>query len=651
MSKNQSSFLSSIKDMYAEVTSRQVFSMEEYLELCKTDQSVYANVYQRLLKSIGEPVMVDTKDDARLSRIFSNRVIKVYPAFSEFFGIEDVIEKIVAYLTHAAQGLEENRQILYLLGPVGSAKSSIAERLKALIQREPVYVLADDEENISPVFDNPLNLFKFTGQAQEIFDHYHIPAAASQSIPSPWAVQKLKDYQGDFTKFKVVKIYPNLLSQQCVMKVEPGDENNQDISSLVGKVDISKLDDFPQHHPYAYSYSGGLNRGNRGIMEFVEMFKAPIKMLHPLLTATQEKNYNGTEAISAMPYEGIILAHSNESEWAAFKADKKHEAFIDRVVIIKVPYCLRVDEEIKIYEKMLKNSTLASAPCAPGTLEFMARFSVLTRLLQVENSTLFSKMRVYNGENIKETDPKAKPIQEYRDDAGVNEGMSGQSTRFAFKVLSKTFNYDPEEIGANPIHLMYILETALLNEQLPKDVHQRYLDFIKSVLAPRYVEFLEKELRMAFLASYSDYGQNIFDRYVTYADAWVSDVDYRDPDTTEMYDREALNRELEKIEKPAGIANPKEFRNEVVNYVLRYKASHGGESPAWNAFEKIKTVIEKRMFSSTEEILPIISFTTKASEEDQKKHDGFVQRMIERGYTAKQIRLMVGWFNQMQKRS
>src|SRR5207248_1326781 len=231
----------------------------------------YAGPAERLLKAIGEPVMVDTAQDPRLGRIFMNRTIKVYPAFADdFFGMEDTIERIVGFFRHAAQGLEERKQVLYLLGPVGG---------------------------------------------------------------------------GDITKFTVVRLQPSRLKQICVAKTEPGDENNQDVASLVGKVDIRKLEMYSQNDPDAYSFSGGLNRTTQGLMEFVEMFKAPIKMLHPLLTATQEGNYAGTENIGGIPYQGIILAHSNEAEWQSFKNNKNNEAFIDRISVIKVPYCLRATEE------------------------------------------------------------------------------------------------------------------------------------------------------------------------------------------------------------------------------------------------------------------------------------------------------------------
>src|SRR3954447_4031357 len=345
-------------------------SLSEYLEGCHDDPMMYASAPERLLAAIGEPKFIDTARDARFGRIFMNRTIRTYPAFSEFFGMEETIERIVSFLLHAAQGLEERKQILYLLGPVGGGKSSLAERLKALMEVHPIYALKAGDE-ISPVFESPLGLFDPVTFAGEL-ERYGIPRRRLTGLISPWAVKRLDEFGGDITKFTVVRMQPSRLKQICVAKTEPGDENNQDVASLVGKVDIRKLEMFSQNDPDAYSFSGGLNRTSQGLMEFVEMFKAPIKMLHPLLTATQEGNYVGTENIGAMPFQGIILAHSNEAEWQTFKNNKNNEAFIDRIFVIKVPYCLRATEEERIYHKLIQGSELASSSCAPATLQMMA---------------------------------------------------------------------------------------------------------------------------------------------------------------------------------------------------------------------------------------------------------------------------------------
>ena len=562
------SILQHFKDRYDQ-TQEEEYSLEEYLEICKKDPSAYATAAERLLLAIGEPEFIDTSRDPRLSRIFSNKVIKRYPEFAEFYGMEEAVENIVSFFRHAAQGLEEKKQILYLLGPVGGGKSSLAEKLKFLMQKVPFYAIKG-----SPVNESPLGLFDPLEDGQILEEEYGIPQRYLKPIMSPWAMKRLHEYGGDISQFRVVKKYPSVLDQIAVSKTEPGDDNNQDISALVGKVNIRMLEDFSQDDPDAYSFSGGLCKANQGLMEFVEMFKAPIKVLHPLLTATQEGNYNTTEGMGSVPFDGVILA---------------------------------------------------------------------------QNSSIFSKMKVYDGQNIKDTDPKAKSIQEYRDAAGVNEGMDGLSTRFAFKILSKVFNFDTNEVAANPVHLLYVLEKQIEQEQFPAEIQERYLRFIKEFLAPHYVEFIGKEIQTAYLESYSEYGQNLFDRYVTYADLWIQDQEFRDPETGEILDRPAINDELEKIEKPAGISNPKDFRNEVVNFVLRARANNQGENPSWLSYEKLRSVIEKKMFSNTEDLLPVISFNPKASQEDQKKHKQFVDRMVDRGYTEKQVRLLAEWYLRVRK--
>ena len=638
-------------DVFSENYTRvkqEAMSLRDYLLAARDDEMLYATPAERMIAAIGEPEMLDTSKDPRMSRIFFNRTIRRYKAFDGFYGMEDTIERIVSFFRHAAQGLEEKRQILYLLGPVGGGKSSLAERLKDLMEEHPIYVLKAGDE-ISPVFESPLGLFQSPQLKDLLADKYNIEQRRLTGLMSPWAVKRLDEFGGDISKFEAVRLFPSKLRQIAVSKTEPGDENNQDISALVGKVDIRKLEHFSQDDTDAYSYSGGLCRANQGLLEFVEMFKAPIKVLHPLLTATQEGNYVGTEALGPIPFQGVILAHSNESEWQQFRNNKNNEAFLDRINVIKVPYCLRVTEERQIYEKLLAHSELSGAPCAPETLGLLARFSVLTRLREHENSNLYSKLRVYDGDKLKDTDPKAKSHQEYREAAGIDEGMDGISTRFAYKVLSETFNFDTDEVAADPVHMMYVLENAIKREQYPDEVEKKYLDFIKSELSQRYADFIGKEIQKAYLESYGEYGQNLFDRYIAYADAWIEDQDFKDPDTGQLLDRATLDAELSKIEKPAGIANPKDFRNEVVKFALRARANNEGKNPAWTSYEKLRNVIEKRMFSQVEDLLPVISFDSKKDSETEAKHENFVSRMVERGYTSRQVRRLVEWYMRVNK--
>jgi serine protein kinase len=615
-------------------------TLEEYLKRAKEDSSLYLTAAERMLRAIGEPEIVDTSKDKHLSRVFSNKLIKKYKVFEDFYGMEDSIERIVSFFTHAAQGLEESKQILYLLGPVGGGKSSLAEKLKELMSTQPIFAIKD-----SPIFESPLGLF-----SPKDSKALGIPGRYLTARISPWLTKRLDELGGDLSKLKVVKIYPNQARRIAIAKTEPGDDNNQDISTLVGKLNIRKLEEFDPNDPDAYSYSGGLCRGNRGALEFVEMFKAPIKMLHPLLTATQEKNYNGTQEIGSIPFDGLIIAHSNESEWQTFKNDKKNEAFIDRVFIVDVPYCLRASEEEKILKKLINNSTLADAPVAPGTFKMLAEFNVMTRIEKPETakSSLFTKMEVYDGREVKSKDSHAKSIIEYKDLIAKPEGFYGFSTRLAYKVLASTFNRDIDEIAANPIHLKLCLQDQIEKERYGHDRTVYYLAIL-DLLQNKYLEELEKDIQESYLDSASEYGQNLFERYALYADHWIQDEDFRDPETGEMYNRESLNSELEKIEKPAGIANPKDFRNEITQFFLRYSAKNGGKKPAWNSYNPIKEVIEKNIFSHTSDLLPIISFSGHANKDDQKKHDQFVSNMKKKGYTGKQIKILVNVHEKFKK--
>jgi serine protein kinase len=213
------------------------------------------------------------------------------------------------------------------------------------------------------------------------------------------------------------------------------------------------------------------------------------------------------------------------------------------------------------------------------------------------------------------------------------------------------FNYDQTEVAANPVHLMYVLEQRIGREDFPDEQKRKYLEFIKGWLSPRYAEFIGKEIQKAYLESYGEYGQNLFDRYISYADAWIEDQDFKDADTGQLLDRNALDAELSKLEKPAGIANPKDFRNEVVKFSLRSRAHNSGKNPVWTGYEKIREVIEKRIFSQVEDLLPVISFGSKKDGETEKKHGEFVARMVERGYTERQVRRLVEWYMRVKQAS
>ena len=499
------------------------------------------------------------------------------------------------------------------------------------MEKEPFYALEG-----SPINESPLGLFS-SEEAKEI----GVPKSACSIVPSPWALKRLKEFHGDISKFNVVKVNPSKNYQIGIVKVEPGDENTQDISMLTGKPDIMKLGEFAQNDTDAYNYSGGLCKANRGLLDFVEMLKAPLKTLHPLLTALQEHNYTGTEAIGPIPFDGIVVSHFNEYEWDKFKCDSKNQALLDRFCIIDVPYNLRKNEEVQIFKKLIKNSDLASAPCAPHTYECLADFTVLTKLSEPENSHIVSKLKVYNGENIRSKDPTAKSLQDYVSSADKHEGFFGISTRAAYKMLSETFNYDPKEIAADPIHLFVVIEDYIKRNSFSSAIADKYLAYLNDYIKEKFYKKFSKDLQTAFLDYYDDFGQNKFEHYLRRADAWIQHSDYKDPDTGHILDKDTLDAELSKLEKPAGISNPKDFRHEVVNFVWRYKAKHKGKAPKWSSFAKMRRAIEAVLASKTEDMLPVISFEGQGSKDYKNKHTSFVKRMKELGYTEHQIRRLV----------
>jgi serine protein kinase len=612
--------------------------MEEYLKVLKSDKDASLGPADRLLKAIGKPKLIKTSSDRRLLRLFGNTTIRQYAPFEKIFGIERTVEKVVDFLKHASQGLEESRQVLYLRGPVGSAKSTVVEILKKLMQEEPIYVLGvlkeDGSVQTSPINESPLGLF-----SKEDAKALKVPEFRLHEKISPWARKRLDEFDGDISKFVVLKTYPDTSREIAIAKVEPGDENNNDISTLVGKTNIRKLSKFDQMDPDSYSYSGGLCKANQGCLDYVELNKSPIQMLNPLLTATQEGNYNPTEGIGAIPFEGIIFGHSNDTEWQKFKNDKRNEAFLDRFFVIDVAYNLRADEEVAISKVFLSRSNLSNAKIAPHTLELLGQFVVMSRLDSGEGSPLETKMRVYNGEPMKEKDPKAKSFEEYQKVRPEDEGFVGISTRNSFKILADVFDQDSTEVAADPVNLFKGLSNFI--EGVSGDDKLK-LSMIKEVLMSNYKDLVTDDIQTAYLDTGDDFCQSEFERYIMYSQAWLDRLDYRDPETNELVTVDQIEQELAKIEEPLGTVNVTDFRYEATNFAMSVQLKTG-EMPRWNQFEKLAKVIREKMRVNMESMLPVITFNTKKTSDQGSRHNEFVKRMMEQGYTREQVQRVVEW--------
>jgi serine protein kinase len=642
-------------------------SFTDYLNLCKDDKKAYANAAERLLDAIGEPEMVDTsKASDRLKNVHQGKIIARYKAFEDFFGMEDTIKKIVSHLKGAAAGDEYRKQVLFLLGPVGGGKSSLGDRIKELMEVNPIYVLKsknpEDPEcgELSPIYESPLGVFDGAEMKAKASERFGIPTRSMNMTMSPWATKRLELAGGNPDEaFEVVRVFPSVKNQIAVAKVEPQDDNTQDVSALVGKVNINELGEgLDQNDPDAYLYSGGFAHGNQGVMEFVEMLKTPLKVLNPMLEALQSRNYQGTESIGPIPFEGIVVAHTNESEFNKFFGNSDNEAIVDRMNVIHVPYTLQMTEEAKIYKKMINQSGYSDKPMAPKTIEILAKFAAMSRVMDVEGTEKYShkiRAEVMDGDTPEGPAAKVPTIGELRKSvravAPTEEGMSGISTRFAFKTLTETFNSraNEGELGADPILLMETLENRIVEDGKISDANtEKYIGFITNDLMPEYGAFIAEEISEAFTNASDGMCQNMFDRYIAMANAWIMDDTFNDKAITgQVMGKEELDQKLREIEGPSNIPDAKAFRDMVTRYVMNQE-NQTGQKVKWDSYTKMKQVIRTNLSRKMQDVMPIIQFDGPALEgEEQAQRDTFLSNMEKKGYTLPMVKRAVGLYQKM----
>ncbi len=388
----------------------------DYLEKVKADPTVTKLSHARICDLIISTGVRDiqSSDDVRTKRLYKDEPIKVYSFFAdEFFGIERTIAQLVRYFHSASLKGEESRQVLYLMGPVGSGKSSLVERVqRGLEQAGMVYAIEG-----CPMHEEPLHLIpRHLRKEFEKMLGVHI-----EGDLCPVCRYRLKEEYGQrYEEFPVETRSFSKRNRIGIGVVPPVDPNNQDTSVLIGSEDISKLDQYSEGDPRVLELNGALNVGNRGLVEFIEVFKNETEYLHAMITATQEKVIPAPGRHGMVYVDTCILAHSNEAEWQKFKADHTNEAILDRIVVVKVPYNLRLSEEVKIYQKIIRNSDFR-AHVAPHTLEMASMFAILSRLEPTSKCDLMTKLKLYNGEEVIEKG-RTKKID-------VQELQGGHQTR------------------------------------------------------------------------------------------------------------------------------------------------------------------------------------------------------------------------------
>src|SRR3989441_1269628 len=596
-----------------------------YLDEVKADPSIAKLAHAPLYDVIMKVGVRDIQDsgDPHVRRLYKDESIKVYNFFAdEFFGIEKTIAQIVRYFHSASLKGEESRQVLYLMGPVGSGKSSLVEKL----QRGLEEVVAAYAIEGCPMFEEPLHLIpRHLRKEFEKMLGVHV-----EGDLCPVCRFRLKEeFSGRYEEVPVTSRFFSKRNRVGIGVVPPVDPNNQDTSVLIGSEDISKLDLYSEGDPRVLDLNGALNVANRGMCEFIEVFKNETEYLHAMITATQEKVIPAPGRHGLVYVDTVIVAHSNEAEWQKFKADHTNEAILDRIVIVRVPYNLRLSEEVKIYQKIIRHSDFR-AHVAPHTLEVASMFAILSRLEPTNKCDLMTKLKLYNGEEVVEKGRTKKvDVQELRD-ASKREGMNGISTRFIMKALDNALSDNTVGNCINPINVREALINMTKEAELPDDTRKQYLEFLQDTLHKEYLELLEKEITRAFVYSYQEQAEALFQNYLDHAEAYVNKSKVKDRNTREeLSPDEGFMKSIE--EQIAIIGSAADgFRQEVIAYL--WAANRRGEKIDYASYEPLKEAIEKKLMTSVRDISRIITKARTRDEEQTDKYNAMVTNLLENGY-------------------
>ncbi|MBP2659849.1 MAG: PrkA domain protein [Firmicutes bacterium] len=598
----------------------------DYLAIVKENPKVAMLTHQRMYELLSASGMeiVKTEENPRLKRLYGNDTLRRYKFFeNEFYGIDKSIMKIMRYFHSAAMKGEEARQVLYLVGPVGAGKSSLMEALKkALEMSPPIYVIKD-----CPMREEPLHLIP--KHLRPRFEN--ILGVKIEGDLCPVCRYRLKnEYQGEFERFPVTVSEFSIRSRKGVGVVPPVDPNNQDTSVLSGSVDISKMDMYPEDDPRVLALNGAFNVGNRGIVEFIEVFKNDVEYLHTMITATQEKSIPSPGKGSMIYFDGIILAHSNEAEWNKFKSDHTNEAILDRIVKVEVPYCLELDEEVKIYQKMLKNSSFDSH-IAPHTIEVASMFAIMSRLIPTNKVDPLTKLKIYNGEEIVERGAAKKvDIIELKEEV-QREGMSGISTRFIMKAIDTALS-ESDHNCINPLAVLDTLVKAVKEMVIAEDEKKRYLGLLQDTIKKEYNRLLEKEVTRAFIHGYQEQAESLFNNYLDHSEAFVNSVKIKDRNTGEELEPDV--RFLQSIEEQIGITGTAAlgFRQDVTSYMFSLLRS--GAKMEYTSYEPLKEAVEKKLTASVRELSRVVTKTKVRDKEQDGKYNAMVEEMTRNGYCS-----------------
>lgn len=552
-----------------------------------------------------------------------------YNFFSqEIFGIEKPLQQIVDYFHSAAQRLEVRKRVLLLMGPVGGGKSTIVYLLKrgleaySRTEEGAIYAIRD-----CPMHEEPLHLIPVDLRA-DVEKEFGIYIEGDLCPHCRYMVDNT--YHGRIEEVPVKRIAFSEKYRIGVGTFTPSDPKSQDISELVGGIDLSTIGEVGvESDPRAYRFDGELNIANRGIMEFVEMLKTDEKFLYVLLTLSQEQNIK-TGRFSMIYADEVVVSHTNEHEYQSFVGNKKSEALQDRIILVRVPYNLRVSDEVKIYEKLLKQSALKDVHIAPYTLEIASIFAVLTRLEPSKKAgmSLMKKLKLYNGEDME--DFKQKDVRELQEEA-VREGMDGISPRYIINRLSNAL-VKPGVTYITPIDALRAIRDGLdQHTSITREERERYLNFI-SEARKEYDEIAKKEVQRAFVYSYEENARTLLNNYLDNVEAYCNKNKLRDPITDE--EMEPDEHLMRSIEEQIGVTEnaKRSFREEILIRIS--SLARKGQSFDYTSHERLKEAIEKKLFADLRDVVKITTSARTPDKEQLRKINEVIDRLVkDHGYT------------------
>ncbi|MBP3048372.1 serine/threonine protein kinase PrkA [Bacillus subtilis subsp. subtilis] len=591
----------------------------DYLEIIKENPMVAQSAHSRVFNMIKDSGIEEI--DGRKKYSFFDR---------ELFGLEESLERLVEEYFHpAAKRLDVRKRILLLMGPVSGGKSTLVTMLKKGLE---AYTLTDNGAVYAikgcPMHEDPLHLIPHHLH-DDFYREYGIRIEGSLS---PLNVMRLEEeYGGRIEDVKVERIFFSEDKRTGIGTFSPSDPKSQDIADLTGSIDFSTIAEYgSESDPRAYRFDGELNKANRGMMEFQEMLKCDEKFLWHLLSLTQEGNFKAGR-FALISADELIVAHTNETEYRSFISNKKNEALHSRIIVMPVPYNLKVSEEERIYEKMIAESDVADVHIAPHTLKVAAMFSILTRLKEPKRSDidLVKKMRLYDGESVEgyNSVDVEDMKKEYND-----EGMSGIDPRYVINRISSTIIRKNME-SINSLDVLRSLKEGLdQHPSISSEDRERYLNFI-SAARKEYDDIAKKEVQKAFVYSYEESAKTLMDNYLDNVEAYCNKNKLRDPLTgEEMNPDEKLMRS---IEEQIGISEnaKKAFREEILIRISAY--ARKGKRFDYNSHERLREAIQKKLFADLKDVVKITTSTKTPDEQQLKKVNEVVARLIdEHGYNS-----------------